>query len=272
MKIKYFCPRWGSEDLSWDVFCKKVKKAGYDGIETGIPFEEEEKQQIKNALKENDLLLVGQYYQSFEKDFVEHVASFMRHLDNIMELKPILLVSQTGKDYFSAHQNKQLFEIASEKTTLSGVIVAHETHRNKALYAAHVAKELLANNTGIVITADLSHWCNVSESFLHEHDEAVDMAISRAEHIHARVGHTQAAQIPDPRVPEWQEALQTHLNWWDRIVDYREKNNAELLTITPEFGPSPYLVHHPFTQMPIASQWDINVYMLELLKSRYKNY
>jgi sugar phosphate isomerase/epimerase len=271
MKIKYFCPRWGSENLSWDIFCRKVKEAGYDGIETGIPFDEAEKIEIKDALLQNDLLLIGQYFQSFEQDFVQHAESFKKHLYNIIEMNPVLIDSQTGKDYFSADQNKQLFDIASHITKVSGVVIAHETHRNKALYAAHVAKELLANSPDISITADFSHWCNVSESFLEEHTAAVDLAVSKSVHIHARVGHTQSAQVPDPRVPEWQAALNTHVDWWDRIVNYRKNGGAVMMTITPEFGPSPYMVHLPFTQVPVASQWDINVYIMELLKNRYKN-
>jgi hypothetical protein len=40
------------------------------------------------------------------------------------------------------------------------------------------------------------------------------------------------------------------------------------LTVTPEFGPPPYLPVLPWTQMPVASQWDINVHMMHLLRDR----
>jgi hypothetical protein len=36
MLIQFFCPRWSSEHLSWDLFFKKVTDIGYDGIEYGI--------------------------------------------------------------------------------------------------------------------------------------------------------------------------------------------------------------------------------------------
>jgi hypothetical protein len=32
MKIKFFCPRWGSENIPWDTFCSMVKEAGFDGV------------------------------------------------------------------------------------------------------------------------------------------------------------------------------------------------------------------------------------------------
>jgi len=271
MKIKFFCPRWGTENIDWDNFCFLVKNAGYDGVEAPIPFEENKKAEIREALNKHDLLLIGQYYQSVEKNFEEHKEHFAFHLKNIAALKPLLIDSQTGKDYFTAAQNHQLFNLATQITAETGVLIAHETHRNKALFAAHIAKELLINNPDISITADFSHWCNVSESLLEQQEEAMTVAINHAVHIHARVGHAQSAQVTDPRADEWLPELDAHLAWWDAIVEHRLHKGAKLLTITPEFGPAPYMPALPFTKMPVSSQWDINVFMMTLLKERYRH-
>ena len=269
MQIKFFCPKWGSDNITWDDFCKKVKAAGYDGVETPVPFDDAERSEIIAALKKYELLLIGQYFQSFEKDFDEHKKSFKRHMEYLAALKPLFIDSQTGKDYFTAEQNSELFGIATEITKQTGVVIAHETHRNKALFAAHITKDLLIRNHDIVITADFSHWCNVSESLLEQQQEAVDMAIGRTIHIHARVGHAESAQVSDPRADEWGEELEAHLSWWDDIVKYRLEGGAQLMTITPEFGPAPYMPALPYTKMPVANQWDINYYMKEMLKWRY---
>lgn len=271
MRIKFFCPRWGSENDTWDIFCAKVKEAGFDGVETPMPFDETERHEIVSALSKHGLLLIGQYYQSFEKDFDQHKASFIQHIESLAALNPLLIDSQTGKDYFTPNQNKNLFDAASEITAKTGVLVAHETHRNKALFAAHISKELLLNNPTISITADFSHWCNVSESLLEQQEEALSVAISRTAHVHARVGHSESAQVSDPRATEWAPELTAHLAWWDKIVDYRLAQGAALLTITPEFGPAPYMPALPFTKMPVANQWDINVFMMNLLKKRFEN-
>jgi len=271
MQIKFFCPKWGSDNITWDNFCAKVKAAGFDGVETPVPFDADECHEIADALKKYELLLIGQYYQSFEKDLELQKQSYKKHLESIGRLKPIFIDSQTGKDYFTSAQNSELFKLATEFTEQTGIVVAHETHRNKALFAAHVAKQLLDENQEIVITADFSHWCNVSESLLEDQEEAVDAAISRTLHIHARVGHAESAQVNDPRAPEWATEVQAHLNWWDKIVQHRLKSGTQLTTITPEFGPAPYMPALPYTKMPVASQWDINVYMMNLLKKRYKN-
>lgn len=269
MQIKFFCPKWGSDNITWDDFCAKVKAAGYDGVETPVPFNETERNEIVAALKKHGLLLIGQYYQSFEKDFDEHVKSFKKHLEYLAGLQPLLIDSQTGKDYFTASQNSELFEVATAVTEQTGVTIAHETHRNKALFAAHVSSELLAANCNVVITADFSHWCNVSESLLEQQQEAVDLAISRTIHIHARVGHAESAQVSDPRAEEWGAEVEAHLKWWDQIMQHRLNSGAKLATITPEFGPAPYMPALPYTKMPVANQWDINVYMMGMLKKRY---
>jgi len=43
-----------------------------------------------------------------------------------------------------------------------------------------------------------------------------------------------------------------------------------ILTITPEFGPFPYMVSLPGTNEPIANQWEVNLFMMNLLKERYQ--
>ena len=267
MKLLFFCPRWGSEAFNWESFCKQVREAGFDGVEAGVPFEEHERAEMQRALSKYQLQFIGQYWQSFEKDFTAHKNSYITHLHHLAQLKPIKIDAQTGKDYFSPEQNKELFEAASAFTQETGIPVAHETHRNKALFAAHVSMQLLLQNPSIGITADFSHWCNVAESFLEDQQEAVALACTHAIHIHARVGHTQSAQVIDPRLDLWKDALQTHVQWWKQIAAHHKAQKKDTLTITPEFGPAPYLVHHPLTLEPLSDQWEINVWMMNYLRN-----
>src|SRR5688500_16310322 len=107
-KIKFYCPRWGAND-SWDSFCKRVKEAGYDGVEGSVSnIEGSDAKEIRSALDKHGLEIVGQYYQSFETDLDAHAKNFDRYLRSIALLKPIFINSQTGKDFFSFDQNKKL--------------------------------------------------------------------------------------------------------------------------------------------------------------------
>ena len=271
MKLLFFCPRWGSELLNWTDFCKKVKAAGYDGIEAGVSFDAADKLVMQNALNETGLLLIGQYWQSFESNFEEHQLSYKNHLENMATLNPVKINTQTGKDYFLAAQNEALFTIAANFTAATGIEVVHETHRNKALFAAHIAKQYLERNNALRITADFSHWCCVAESFLEDQEDAMQLAMQHTAHIHSRVGHTEGPQVTDPRLPEGKEALAHHLNWWKQIIAMQKQKGTNNFSITTEFGPAPYMTHDPISKLPLANQWEINVWMMEYLKQQLSN-
>jgi sugar phosphate isomerase/epimerase len=274
MKFKFFCPRWGCENILWDDYLNNVKQAGYDGIEYGIPNEttHEELSEVWEKLEEHQLDVIPQHYGTYDADFQKHYDRYSAWLDLVKPFKALKIDSQTGKDFFTFEQNKQLIDVAVEHTKQTGVEVYHETHRNKFPFAAHITKDYLSRIPYLKITLDISHWINVAESFLEDQQEATDLAISRTEHIHARVGYPEGPQVPDPRVPEWQEAVNKHIVWWDKIVERKraEGENA-VVTITPEFGPYPYMVAMPFTQQPITNQWEVNKYMMDLLRDRYSS-
>ena len=267
MTIKFYAPEWGNTLLFAD-FCRNVKQVGYDGVEMSLPFETKEKREILTILKDYDLELIGQYWQSLEKDLAEHAKNYERYLQNLIEAEPQFINCQTGKDYYNFAQNKHLFDLAARISKASGVKIIHETHRGKSLFAAHITENYLAEIPDLRLCLDISHWCNVHESLLTDQQQAVELAIAHTDHIHSRIGHPEGPQVNDPRAPEWAETLQTHLNWWDKVVEIHQKQGTTL-TINTEFGPPPYLPTLPHTQMPVARQWDINVFMRELLKKRY---
>jgi sugar phosphate isomerase/epimerase len=268
-KIKFFCPRWGAAD-PWDSFCKRVKEAGYDGIETPLSsIDAPEKEEIMIALKKYGLTVIGQYYQSLEADVESNARNLKLHLKSLATLKPLFINAQTGKDFFTIEQNKKVFATAFQFTKESGVEVVHETHRGKALFAAPITKQYIEQLPDLRLTLDISHWCNVHESLLHDQTDAVDLALSRTHHIHSRIGYQEGPQVNDPRAPEWKDTVDTHLKWWDKVVDLHRKANR-ILTVTTEFGPPTYMPVLPYTKMPVADQWEINVYMMKLLKARYQ--
>jgi sugar phosphate isomerase/epimerase len=270
MKLQFFCPRWGCESMDWDSFLSKVKAAGYDGVEYGIPNETSaaELDEIWGKLDKYQLSIIPQHYGTYDADFNKHYDRYSAWLALVKPYPALKIDSQTGKDFFTFDQNKQLVAVATKHAQDCGIEVYHETHRNKFLFAAHIAKDYLERIPELKITLDVSHWVNVAESYLEDQQEAMNIAIQRTGHIHARVGYPEGPQVPDPRVPEWKEALDHHLEWWDRIVELK-KQQGELITITPEFGPYPYMVHLPGLNSPIANQWDINKFMMDILRNRY---
>lgn len=272
MTIEFYYPRWGSEHLSWDDFLKKIKEAGFTGVEyaLGSTISTEELKSITQKIKDNGLKLILQHFDTYESDFQKHYKAYANWFELVKPIEVVKINSQTGKDFFSFEQNNQLIALAEKFGLENGIEICHETHRNKFSFACHITKPFLEYNSDLKITLDVSHWVNVAESYLEDQTESMEMALSRTEHIHARVGHTQGPQITDPRAPEWEEALNQHLQWWDKIVKRKKLNNDKTVTVTTEFGPPPYMVVLPFTTTSIVSQWDINLYIKELLKERYR--
>src|SRR5690606_24710892 len=167
-------------------------------------------------------------------------------------------------------QNEQFLALADSISRATGVPIVHETHRGRFSFAAHITKEYLERLPYVRLALDISHWCAVHESMLDDQPDAVALALQRTDHIHARVGHPEGPQVNDPRAPEWKDIVHRHLEWWDAIVAaHREQQTP--LTITTEFGPPNYLPTLPYTRQPVADQWEINTYMLNLLKTRYEN-
>ena len=266
MDLKFFCPRWGSENLSYDLFFDKVKEAGYDGVEFSLPLDKKEKSLILRLLEKSGLLFIAQHWETTTNDFDQHKKEYQQRLINLTEANPLFINAHTGKDYFTFEQNSELIALADEIASKYNIKIIHETHRGRFNFAAHITAEYLRKLPGLNITFDLSHWCNVAESMLEDQADAVNLAIERTEHIHARVGFPEGPQIPDPRAPEWQETLAVHVNWWKQVIEQKGITGAEMFTITPEFGPYPYMQIIPHTKEPVASQWDINVYMMNYLR------
>jgi sugar phosphate isomerase/epimerase len=271
MKILFFCPRWGQENIPWDNFLGKVKEAGYDGIEASLPLDKQEKEFIVAEVMKQNLLLIGQHWETVNPDFDEHYREYESRLRSLAAAKPVFINSQTGKDYFPFEENVRLIELAAAISAETGIPVVHETHRGKFSFAAHIAKFYLERLPKLRITLDISHWFNTAETFLEDQQQAVETAISRTEHIHARVGFTEGPQVTDPRAPEWEETLAVHLNCWDKIIALQRKSGRENFTITSEFGAPPYMPLLPYTRQPIVDQWEVNVFMMNLLKERYKS-
>jgi hypothetical protein len=60
--------------------------------------------------------------------------------------------------------------------------------------------------------------------------------------------------------------LNQYTTWWREIIDFHVQKGATHLTITPEFGPYPYLPQAPFSQAPLADQHALNLQMKQYLE------
>lgn len=269
MDLKILCPQWGHEHLEIEAFFTKVKEAGYNGVDTWLPENKEERTKFIRLLGEYELNMVSHQHQAKGNNIDEFCKSFEYYLNLCLESNPILINSHSGKDHFSIEEQLQVIDVAENFAAKKGVRVAHETHRGRIGFGPVNARELFALRPEMKITADFSHWVCVTESYLENFEKEVDEAIKRTEHVHARVGFPEGPQIPDPRSPYWQKQVDFFLALWGRIIEEQRIKKTEVFTITPEFGPQPYMWSSLNDNSPVASQWEINCFMKDLLIAKF---
>lgn len=268
-ELKILATNWGFKG-TMDEYGAKVKAEGYDGIEIWWPMEVRARDEMFSMLKKYGLD-VGFLCGGSQKDFPEHLRYFQGMIDaaatNTVQ-KPLYINCHSGRDFFSYEQNSRFIDHTTALSKRTGIPISHETHRSRMLFAAPVARQYIQNHPELRVTLDISHWCNVSESLLADQPENVDITLERVLHMHARIGHPEGPQVNDPRAPEWEAAVKAHLGWWDRVVE-RKKKTGERISFLTEFGPPDYMPTLPYTHQPLADQWAINAYMLQLLRKRY---
>lgn len=267
--LKIFATNWGFPG-TLDEYCSKAKKDGYDGIEIWWPEDKKKQDELFESLKKHQLD-VGFLCGASTSNFQEHLHAFKKMIDaastqNIQ--RPLYINCHSGRDHFSFEQNKTFIDHTTKLAKETGLIICHETHRSRIMFAAHITRQYIEQFPDLRLTFDVSHWCNVHESLLQDQQQTVEIALERVDHVHARIGHPEGPQVNDPRAPEWEPVLKQHFIWWDKIVE-RKKKNGERMTFLTEFGPPDYMPSLPYTRQPLGDQWAINVYMMHLLRKRY---
>ena len=269
LQLKILATNWGFEGTLAE-YIAKVKQEGYDGIEIWWPMDEKELNELAGLLDTHNLR-AGFLCGAQDINYTEHFNFFKKMVDAAATnklIKPLYINCHSGRDYFSYEQNKSFIDHTIALSKKTGIKILHETHRSRIMYSAPAGRNYFDKIKDLRITFDVSHWCNVSESLLNNQSETIKIAIERTDHIHARIGHPEGPQVNDPRAPEWKEALDAHLAWWDKIVELK-KASGDTLTILTEFGPADYMPTEPYTRKPLADQWSINVHMKDLLRKRY---
>lgn len=273
MQIKFCCTYWGAENDQLGVFVDKMLGAGYEGIEIFLPSDENLKSQFIQQIESvrqinNDFIFIPQQLAAPENDKLEDYICRMK--DNLTELaayQPTLINSHTGKDYYSFDDNCKVIEASLNICQKLGVRILHETHRGRFSFHAASLIPYLNKFPELELVGDFSHFCTVSESMLIGQEDTIQQIIPHVSHIHARIGHEQAPQVNNPFAPEWQNHFTLFEKWWQQIIDHKIESGSKSFSITPEFGPVPYMPSLPFTQQPLSNQWEINYKMMQRLKA-----
>lgn len=266
-QLLFFQTDWGNE-LSMDEFLKRTKNDGYDGIEVWFPYDESVQKELKAGLEKYDLKIMFLHGTNKGLPYNEALKTYEENLQKIIGWKPIKINSHTGSDYWTLEQNKAFIDVTVKSSKESGIPIVHETHRGRFSYTVPLTVDMAKAAPELRLNLDISHWMVVHERLIDLNDRLLQQVLPKVDHIHARIGFAEGPQVNNPAAPEWQTALDTHLDIWEHIIRNSTQN---VFTITTEFGPPPYLPTVPFSNLPISDQWEANVFIMKALKARFAN-
>ena len=276
MRLKLFKTLWG-HTTSFEDAARQVIDAGFDGIEGPSPESKTDRQVHRKILSDHGLDYIaeittgGSYVPDAGLNPAAHFDTFERKLPLALELDPLFVNCLAGSDLWSFRDNICFLQRAMELTTRNGVTIAFETHRSRSTFHPLITQRLLEELPDLQLTIDFSHWCCVCERLvLDELPDILELCANHAKHIHARIGYDQGPQVPDPRAPEFAPALRAHEIWWNRLLRGMRQRKISCATLTPEFGPDGYLHLEPFTQRPVADLWELNKWIGQRQKARFK--
>jgi hypothetical protein len=258
MRIEFYKTLWGMSG-SLDEKLDQIAEAGYEGWEDWIRPHFE----IRRPTEERGLRYMAMVQGVEDQD------QFRRDLGEAEDAGAVGATIHAGSCFWTIDRARSYFEAALESCAMVQIPVNFETHRGRLLYEPLSAAALMREFPDLHLCADFSHWTVVTESLLGGCTEELSLAISRTRHIHARVGHEEGPQVPDPRAAQWLGHVEAHERWWDAIRAARLEAGAEALTIDPEFGPPNYMWTDPQDSRPLSSLWDVSAWMRDRLKARW---
>ena len=277
MEIKYLCTFWGSENQTAKEFLSAAIKNGYNGVEINFPEDRnftsqflEELNTIRNTVDKDFVFIAQQVLPNKNETVSEYSKRILERLEFLVTLKPDYINSHTGKDFFNFSENCEIINLTERISQTYQIPIWHEIHRGRFTFHLKTLLNYLEVYPELNLIADFSHFCTVSESLLLDQQTILNQIYPNIRHIHARIGYSQGPQVNNPFAPEWKNYLEQFTSWWQQIIDIQNKRELPFFTITPEFGPFPYMPAEPFTQKPLANQWDINLEMKKHLKQNIK--
>ena len=270
MTLKFLFPYWGSEKQTASSLFEFTRINDFDGIEINLPNDEKFITDFNNHLdleregNSNFICVLQQVFGSKKESPIDYLSKVLNKLNSLFAYQPEFINSHTGKDHYSFDDNCRIIDAIENAAAQNNVPVYHEIHRGRFTFHSAVTLKYLEKFPNLKLVGDFSHWCVVSESLLEDQEEIIKLVVPHIAHLHARVGTEQASQVTNPFAPEWADHLDRFTKIWTDTLSFHKALDS--FTVTPEFGPFPYMPQEPFTKLPLANQLELNLKMKDHLK------
>jgi len=275
MKLKLVRHLWGvDQQRGLEAFLSDWRDVGYEALEVSWQFVAD-KTGFLRFLEQNQFGWIPQIYTN---DFApgggvrRHLDSLKQQVEECVKHRPLFINAHSGSDAWTPAEAEDFYGAAIEFERQTGLTIAHETHRHRYFGNPWTTRTILERFPDLKLTCDFSHWVCVAERLLDDCGDIIRLAAQHCQHLHARVGFEEGPQVSDPRAPEWARHVDVHEGWWDEIRAAQARRGLEISTLTPEFGPAPYLPVLPYTRVPVADLSDICDWMARRQKKRFEQW
>jgi sugar phosphate isomerase/epimerase len=277
MTVKLYRHAWGAvgDGGRWPNLATFLDEAtpGYDGVEMPLFVLDADpagRDVLLESIREKglDFLPMAMTFTSEPYSPEAHLAALRPQLETAAAIGFRRVNAHAGMDGFDDAAAASFLTESIKMATDLGIDLLHETHRSRILYNPWRTARMVEEVEGLRLTADYSHWVVVAERIPFDAAAAFATCAPAVGHIHSRVGHAEGPQVADPSDPTWANELAAHEGWWDAIVA-AAKGRGDETSITPEFGPPPYMPTMPFTGEPLADLADVVEWMRARLRERY---
>jgi sugar phosphate isomerase/epimerase len=277
MKLDIFRTLWGYTASKTQAL-EELLAAGFDGIEARQPPGAADRAEFSAFLRANHVSYISTVFTAYDvlpeqsATVAEHLADLDKKLGWAAQMAPRFVNVLAGNDRWQLPQQVDFFGQALELARQHGQLCTFETHRARSLFNPWVTLELIRQLPELRFTSDISHWIVTCERLLDDPEDDLSAFVERVHHIQARVGYDQGPQVPHPAAPEYARELAFHQQHWEAVWRSQQARGYQVSTLTPEFGADGYLHHLPFTNVPVADLWSLNVWMGQTERQHFQRF
>ena len=256
-------------------FVDSASEANYYGVEFPVFYMEGEpggaqqaELDLKSRLDDRGLKFIALIATRPDDwcDYDAHLESFRTQAEVAARMGATKAAVHAGADSFGVDRGREFLKDCMRISSDLGIAPCFETHRARILYNPFTCASILDALPELELTSDLSHWLLVVDRMPHDIMDLFDFASARSSHLHARIGHEKSPQVTEPSDPAWEEHRALYRRWWQISVD-AQAENGRALSVSPEFGPPPYMHAEPFTGNPSADIVAVNKWMRDELQN-----
>ena len=153
----------------------RARQLGFDGLEVNLnhhALDGWSAQGVREHLDRANLELIielvsgGDYVPDLLCSWEQHLADLDGQLDRAGAMRPRRISVITGSDSWADDIQDRFLEALLDRIEACDYPVSLETHRSRSLFNPWRCAALIAKHPRLRLTADISHWCAVSERLM----------------------------------------------------------------------------------------------------------